>query len=613
MMDTNSFIGKQIGNYRVIAELNSGAFGNVYRAQHLILTERTVAIKLLHAYLHSPKEREQFIQEAQFLEKLKHRYITPIIDVGFSEGFPYLIAEYATHGSLRDRLNHLSPHLLAIEDAIAILSQIGQALHYAHQQHIIHRDLKPENILFNSQGEALLADFGIATMLATASIKYVTMIGGTPPYMAPEQFRGMISKESDQYALGCIAYELFTGNRPFSAPDFISMGFKHATEQPLSPSQLNPQLPVFIEHAILKAMAKERAERYADVSSFIMALQLPTVCEDDIPTLLSSRTPTSAETSSPETFQKTAEQSIQEGSPLYDPKYYEEALAVYAQAIRLDPHNAGAYNSKGDMLDELGRYEEALVAYEQAIRLDPDYAVAHNNKGDVLNKLKRYKEALAAYGEAIRLNPKNAVVYHSKGDVLCELERYKEAVRAYRQAIRLNPHDAVAYNTLGDILLNELERYEAALAAYEEAIRLDPNNAGAYNNKGYILDELGRYEEALAAYEEAIRLDPNDAVVYNNKGDVLSKLKRYEEALVACEQAIRLDPDFAIAYDTKGAVLSELKHYREALAAYEQAIRLNPKNAVVYQSKGHALLLLGNLEEAQQAFKKARQLGYREQ
>src|SRR6266852_6614100 len=97
MTDENSLIGKQIGNYRVVAEINSGAFGSVYQAQHIILRERIVAIKLLHAYLGSPKEREQFLQEAQFLEKLKHRYILPIIDVGFTDGLAYLMAEYATN------------------------------------------------------------------------------------------------------------------------------------------------------------------------------------------------------------------------------------------------------------------------------------------------------------------------------------------------------------------------------------------------------------------------------------------------------------------------------------------------------------------------------------
>jgi len=128
----------------------------------------------------------------------------------------------------------------------------------------------------------LLADFGIATLLATGSVKYVEATG-SPAYMAPEQFRGMISKESDQYALGCIAYELFTGSRPFNAPDFVAMAFQHATEPPVPPRQLNPQLPLSIEQAILKAMAKERKDRYPDVASFIAALQPPSTYREPDP------------------------------------------------------------------------------------------------------------------------------------------------------------------------------------------------------------------------------------------------------------------------------------------------------------------------------------------
>ena len=170
-----------------------------------------------------------------------------------------------------DRLSKQAPHLLPIEESLTILYQIGQALAYAHQQQIIHRDLKPENILFNTRGDALLMDFGIATALATASIKVMDN-SGTPTYMAPEQFRGQISKESDQYALGCIAYELFTGQAPFAALDFFSLGFKHLSEPPLAPSKLNSEVPAHVEQAILKALSKERTDRYPDIPAFISAL-----------------------------------------------------------------------------------------------------------------------------------------------------------------------------------------------------------------------------------------------------------------------------------------------------------------------------------------------------
>ncbi len=478
MTDENSLVGKQIGNYRVVAEINSGAFGSVYQAQHIILRERIVAIKLLHAYLGSPKEREQFLQEAQFLEKLKHPYCLPIIDAGIHNSLPYVVSEYAMNGSLRNRLKRQSPHTLPVEEALTILAQIGQALQHAHQQNIIHRDLKPENILFNAKGDALLADFGIAIVLATSSVRQVDATG-TPAYMAPEQFRGMISKESDQYALGCIAYELFTGHQPFTAPDFVAIGFLHAAEPPLAPTHYNPQLPVHIEQAILKALAKQRADRYPDIAGFITALrastmeqaQVPRAPEEEIPTVLSTRVPTLAQTSSLVVSQRSKGQWMQEGNTLRGLKRYQEALAAYEQAIRLDPNYAPAYKGKGNALHDLKRYQEALVAYEQAIHLDPNLALAYNNKGVALHDLKRYQEALVAYEQAIHLDPNLALAYRNTGNTLRNLKRYQEA-----------------------------------LVAYEQAIHLDPNYAPAYNNKGLVLEALGKNKEAQQAFERARQL-----------------------------------------------------------------------------------------------------------
>jgi serine/threonine protein kinase len=288
---------KRIGNYDLLRELARGSFGRVYLARHSVLTNRIVAIKLmLSAPLASSEKQESFLQEARFLEMLKHPHILPIIDVSLHEDIPYLVTEYASAGSLRDRLRHRLPHLLAMEESLKVLLQIGQALHYAHQQQIIHRDLKPENILFNAQGDALLTDFGISTMLSTASIKNVDN-GGTPAYMAPEQFRGIISKESDQYALGCIAYELFTGHTPFRAPDFFALGFKHLMESPLAPTEYTPQLPSHISQAILKALAKDRTNRYPDAWAFIKALQVPPISEEAIPSRSETEIPTVPSTS----------------------------------------------------------------------------------------------------------------------------------------------------------------------------------------------------------------------------------------------------------------------------------------------------------------------------
>ncbi len=289
----------------------------------------------------------------------------------------------------------------------------------------------------------------------------------------------MISKESDQYALGCIAYELYTGHQPFTAPDFVAIGFLHATEPPLAPTHYNPQLPIQTDQAILKALAKQRADRYPDIADFITALRASTMeqahvlraPEEEIPTVLATRVPTLAQTSSPGVSQRSKEQWMQEGNTL-----------------------------RG-----LKRSQEALTAYEQAIRLDPNYALAYHNKGNVLHGLKRSQEALAAFEQAIHLAPNLAATYNGKGDALYDLKHYQEALAAFEQAIHLDPNFAAAYNNKGTALY-DLKRYQEALAAFEQAIHLNPNYALAYHNKGRALEALRKKKEAQQAYERARQL-----------------------------------------------------------------------------------------------------------
>lgn len=262
----NSYIGEQIGSYSIIKELGRGTYGTVYAARN-ILSKRVVAIKLMRPKFFSSQEmKESFLKEAQILRTLNYSYILPLIEVGFHEGFPYFVTEYAPNGSLRQFLK--KSHPLPTEKVLTVLSQVGQALEFAHYHNIIHRDLKPENILLDAYNNALLADFGSATIMNNVDDQG-SEIKGTLPYMAPEQFEGNASKLSDQYALGCIAYELFTGRAPFLGPDFLSMWVKHHYSPPPEPT---PQLPPHIKWAIFKALEKNPSNRHADISAFISAL-----------------------------------------------------------------------------------------------------------------------------------------------------------------------------------------------------------------------------------------------------------------------------------------------------------------------------------------------------
>ncbi len=288
-----------IGNYHTIATIATGSFGRVYLARHSVLTTRVVALKLMHTIpFLSARERAQFLEEAQILEQLQHPYILPILDVGLHEDIPYIVSAYAAGGSLRQRLNNQQRPPLSYSESLTILAQIGQALQYAHDQHIIHRDIKPENILFHENGQALLADFGLATTLGTASVKEVSQ-SGTPRYMAPEQFQGQVSKESDQYSLSCVAYELFAGNAPFQAMGTIALMYQHVNTPPVPPRQHNIDIPPHIDEAVLKALQKHRSQRHHNVAAFIAALQA------QLPLELTSSDPSSASSPPSETILTT--------------------------------------------------------------------------------------------------------------------------------------------------------------------------------------------------------------------------------------------------------------------------------------------------------------------
>ncbi|GAC1651457.1 MAG: hypothetical protein NVS4B12_22250 [Ktedonobacteraceae bacterium] len=620
-MTEDSYVGKQIGNYRITDLFDSGSFGRIYRATHIYLPNRIVAIKVMHlTYLGSQKERENFLQEARLLEISKHPNILSIYDLGIDEGYPYFIAEFAPNGSLRNRIQRYLPKPLPQQEALTILTQVGQALHYVHEQLIVHRDLKPENILFNAKNEALIADFGIAVFLETQKTKYVNVIG-SPHYMPPEQFEGFASRRSDQYALACIAYELFTGQPPFTAGHPVALWSKHQNELPRPLTEINPTVPAHIEKAILTALSKKREDRYHDVASFVSDLLTPR---------------TSALKSS-----KTKQEWVDDGNTLFNTGRYMEALNAFDRAIRIDPTYADAYEGRGSVLYLLGRYAEALASYEQAITLDTRFAQAYFGKGNVLYSLKRLEEAFACQEQALEIEPTLTDAYLSKANVLYYMGRFAEALTAYEEAARRDPNCVQSYDGMGWALL-QLFRREEALVAYKRSIELDPNNPSPYNGIGRTMYRLGRYQEALRFFEQALQRDANIAQVYEFRGDTLYALQRYYEALVdynraielnativsaydgkartlwhlhrpdealpCFERVIKLNPKLETAYEGKGSVLSDLKRYEESLASFEEALKLNPYTASAHNGRGNALADLRRYGEALVAYNQAIQL-----
>lgn len=469
MASNTDFTGKQIGNYQLMAELTRNFSIVVYLARHRFLEQRLAAVKLLHNPSQLEKKRELFFQEAHWLDLLKHPAILPLVDVGLFENLPYVMTEYAPNGSLKDRMDRQLPAPLPLEEALTILWQVGQAVQYMHDLAVVHCDLKPANILFNARGEALLADFGFAMQLSAPSLQQERG-PGTLHYIAPEKFDGIINREGDQYGLGCIAYELVTGQRPFVDLSIRGVMLKHKTQAPLPPSQLNAQVPPQIEQAILKALAKSPADRHADVSAFLSALGLPTIAQLHPSTV--SLPPAPSATLVDETEgEKTKEQWLDEASVHYEAGRFPAALAAYEAALLLDPAESYAYVGMGLVLCDLARYEEALTNFERAIERDPAESYAY-----------------VGMGLALRL-----------------LGRSEEALIAYQQAITYDPYDADAF--LGKALVHsQMGHHEEALCAYEEVLERHTTHMTAWQGKGDVLQRLGRAQDAQRARERARQL-----------------------------------------------------------------------------------------------------------
>jgi serine/threonine-protein kinase len=260
-------------HYRLERELGAGGMATVYLA-HDLKHDRKVAVKVLRPELAAVIGAERFLAEIKTTAHLQHPHILGLIDSGNADGFLYYVMPYVEGESLRDRLNHEKQ--LPVEAAVRIAGEVASALDYAHRHNIIHRDIKPENILLHD-GSALVADFGIALAASKAGGTRMTETGmslGTPHYMSPEQAMGEreITARSDVYALGCVLYEMLVGEPPFTGPTAQAIVAKVMTDDPRPLHTLRRTVPPEVEDAVLTALEKLPADRFASAAEFGAAL-----------------------------------------------------------------------------------------------------------------------------------------------------------------------------------------------------------------------------------------------------------------------------------------------------------------------------------------------------
>jgi serine/threonine-protein kinase len=261
------------GRYTIERELGHGGMAVVYLARDL-RHDRPVALKVLRAELAAAVGAERFLREIHIAAALQHPNILPLHDSGDAGGLFYYVMPYVEGESLRDRLTREGP--LPLADALTIAAETADALEYAHSHGVVHRDVKPENILL-SGGHALVADFGIARALSAAGGAHLTETGvavGTPAYMSPEQASAdpQIDGRADIYALGCVLYEMLAGQPPFVGSSPQAVLARHTLDPVPSLRTVRPDLPLRVERAVFRALAKVPADRFQTAAACRQAL-----------------------------------------------------------------------------------------------------------------------------------------------------------------------------------------------------------------------------------------------------------------------------------------------------------------------------------------------------
>ncbi len=259
-------IGRTLGNCRIVEQIGMGGMATVYKAYDPG-TDRYVAVKVLPEYYsRDPHFQERFAREARAIARLEHPTILPVHAFGEENGVSYLIMRYLPTGTLKDRIER-GP--MPLDEAGSILSQVADALGYAHEHNILHRDVKPSNVLIDERGNAYLTDFGIAKMVEATLDLTGERILGTPAYMSPEQCQGSknLTPATDQYSLGIVLYEMLTGQTPFQAETPLALVYMQLNEPLPPPRSLRPDLPEDVERVLLKALSREPGARFETCSA----------------------------------------------------------------------------------------------------------------------------------------------------------------------------------------------------------------------------------------------------------------------------------------------------------------------------------------------------------
>ncbi|HMA40948.1 MAG TPA: protein kinase, partial [Gemmatimonadales bacterium] len=572
--------------YAFDREIGRGGMATVYRAQD-VKHHRPVAIKVLHPYLAMNLGSERFLREIQIAAQLQHPHIVPLYDSGQAGDLLYYVMPFVEGESLRQRLER-EPRL-SLDEALHLARAIAAALDYAHRHGVVHRDIKPENVMLH-EGEAMVTDFGIAKAVSAAAADNLTQTGtavGTPAYMSPEQAGGAVELDgrSDVYSLGCVVYEMLTGRTPFTGPTAQAIIAQLFTEPPPPLRSVRPAegMPEWAEQAVMKALAKDPAARFATAAQFSQALKASGVSTPPAATVTAAGGPATKSIAVLPFVNMSADP---------ENEYFTDGIAeeiinalTKVQALRVAARTS-AFAFKGKNLDirKVGEQLSVATVLEGSVR-------KAGTRLRVTAQLVNVADGYHLWSERYdrELQDVFAIQDEIAGNIVTALRVVLSDQE--KRAIEKAPTDNVqAYDCYlrGRQFFHQFRRTSIAFARrmFERAIEIDPGYALAYAGVADCCSFLYMYwdgskanlEGAEAASRKALELDPELAESHGSRGFAVSLSKRYDEARKEFETAIRLNPkQFEAHYLYARACFQEGK-LEEAVRHYEDAARVRPED-----------------------------------
>jgi len=636
--ESTFLIGQTISHYRIVEKLGGGGMGVVYLAEDTRL-DRKVAIKFLPAEVATDERAKQrLLREAKTAATLDHPNICAIYEVGEEDSHSFIVLQYIEGETLAARLKR---HLPDLREALAIATQVADALNEAHGRGIIHRDIKPENIMLTTRNQVKVLDFGLAKVVRDSSVMGADtasmlsipgMVMGTVPYMSPEQVRGEeLDCRSDIFSFGTVLYELLSGRRPFEAKSSAEVISAILTTEPppISRTSLGDS-DSGEEQLIRKCLEKNAALRYQTMGDLIPDLQQ--IRREYETGQVTPRSGTTTVKPNAITGDKGGRFRVSRlGLVLTSLALVLAAAGVWffsfrslkrtpaaavmsSNPVAYDAYMRGKVNVASENPDN---NNAAIKLFAQSVAADPNFAAAYAElaraytikarySGTAAEKQKLYEDAEVDVEKALAIDPNLAEGHFARGLILWTPYKrfpHEQAIQSYRRAIELNPNFDEAHHQLGFIYLH-IGLLDKAQQEIEKALAINPGNTLARYRLGVINMCRAKYEEAFQIFNSTPR-DMNPSLLAFYTSNALFRLGRNEEASEIIEKFFKDYPkdEGGAVTSVKAMMLAKAGKKREAEATIQHAIEIGRGYAHFHHTSYNIASAYALMNQPEQAMK----------